>query len=278
MWPPEGAAPVGLDGFYARLAGTGSDYGPAFQGLAAAWRRGSEVFAEVALPDGTDPAGFALHPALLDAALQAVSVGTLGDEGQGVMPFSWRNVALYSSGADHLRVRLADLTDNTNNRNNTYNANSADGADSPGSAGSAGSAVSVQVWDPAGTPVASAESLAFRPRAGAAPRRPRTESLLRTEWTPVPAAPLPRHLTWALVGDGAPDAVTALSGVVTLDTHPTLRDLSEAPAAVPDRVLVVAPSFPGEPARATRSAAHWTLEQVQGWLADERSPDRGWSS
>ncbi|EPD96937.1 hypothetical protein HMPREF1486_00433, partial [Streptomyces sp. HPH0547] len=270
VWPPEGAAPVDLDGFYARLAGTGSDYGPAFQGLAAAWRRGSEVFAEVALPDGTDPAGFALHPALLDAALQAVSVGTLGDEGQGVMPFSWRNVALYSSGADHLRVRLADLTDNTNNM---YSANSADGAGNPGSAGnagSAGSAVSVQVWDPAGTPVASAESLAFRPRAGAAPRRPRTESLLRTEWTPVPAAPLPRHLTWALVGDGAPDAVTALSGAVTLDAHPTLRDLSEAPAAVPDRVLVVAPSFPGEPARATRSAAHWALEQVQGWLADER--------
>ncbi|MFE0061367.1 type I polyketide synthase, partial [Streptomyces sp. NPDC059003] len=242
VWPPADADPVDLDGFYARLAATGSDYGPAFQGLAAAWRRGSEVFAEVALPDGTDPGGFALHPALLDAAVQAVSVGALGDEGQGVMPFSWRNVALYSSGADRLRVRLADIAENT---------------------------VSVQVWDAAGTPVASARSLAFRPRVGAAPRRPRIESLLRTEWTPVPAAPLPRHRTWAIVGDGAPDAVAALSGAVTLDRHPTLRELSGA-GAVPDRVLVVAPSFWGEPARGARAAAHWALEQVQSWLADAR--------
>ncbi|WP_372347687.1 polyketide synthase dehydratase domain-containing protein [Streptomyces sp. KL116D] len=45
---------------------------PAFQGLTAAWRSGDDLYAEVR-PPADDPAGsggFALHPALFDAALQ----------------------------------------------------------------------------------------------------------------------------------------------------------------------------------------------------------------
>ena len=38
-WPPEGAEPVAVDTLYARLADIGYDYGPAFQGLRAAWQR-----------------------------------------------------------------------------------------------------------------------------------------------------------------------------------------------------------------------------------------------
>ncbi|MBO1420439.1 polyketide synthase dehydratase domain-containing protein, partial [Streptomyces sp. FH025] len=68
-WPPAGAEAVDLDGFYPALAESGLAYGPAFQGVRAAWRRGEELFAEVALPDGVSAAGFGLHPALLDAAL-----------------------------------------------------------------------------------------------------------------------------------------------------------------------------------------------------------------
>ena len=71
-WPPAGAEPVDLTGLYDRLADRGYEYGPAFQGLRAAWRRGDEVFAEVALPaDVPDAQAFGLHPALLDAALHA---------------------------------------------------------------------------------------------------------------------------------------------------------------------------------------------------------------
>nr|AEZ54376.1 PieA3 [Streptomyces piomogenus] len=51
-WPPAGAEPVGLDGCYRRFADLGIDYGPAFRGLRALWRRGEEVFAEVALAIG----------------------------------------------------------------------------------------------------------------------------------------------------------------------------------------------------------------------------------
>src|SRR5260370_1087343 len=67
------AGPVRVDlaGFYEEAAAAGSVYGPVFQGLRAAWRRGGEVFAEVALPADADAAGYGLHPALLDACLHA---------------------------------------------------------------------------------------------------------------------------------------------------------------------------------------------------------------
>ena len=48
-WPPPGASAIDLDGVYDALAEHGFEYGPAFQGLRAAWRRGEELFAEVAL-------------------------------------------------------------------------------------------------------------------------------------------------------------------------------------------------------------------------------------
>jgi hypothetical protein len=44
--------------------------------LRAAWQRGDELFAEVALPHADDRArdGFDLHPALLDAALHIAAL------------------------------------------------------------------------------------------------------------------------------------------------------------------------------------------------------------
>ncbi|MDT5134228.1 MAG: mycoketide-CoA synthase, partial [Mycobacterium sp.] len=71
IWPPPGATPVDIDGLYDRLAARGYGYGPAFQGLTAMWRRGDDIFADVSLPDdaGVSPAGFGVHPAVLDAAL-----------------------------------------------------------------------------------------------------------------------------------------------------------------------------------------------------------------
>ena len=63
----------------------GLEYGPVFQGLRGVWRRGGEVFAEVALDE--EQAGragsFGLHPALLDSALQASAVALLGDGAAG---------------------------------------------------------------------------------------------------------------------------------------------------------------------------------------------------
>ena len=40
VWPPVGAESVDISDGYAQLAARGYDYGPAFQGLLAIWRRG----------------------------------------------------------------------------------------------------------------------------------------------------------------------------------------------------------------------------------------------
>src|SRR6185437_3408340 len=44
-WPPSQAAAVVFEGAYDRLAERGYEYGPAFRGVRAAWRRGEELFA-----------------------------------------------------------------------------------------------------------------------------------------------------------------------------------------------------------------------------------------
>ncbi|WP_159056761.1 type I polyketide synthase, partial [Streptomyces yokosukanensis] len=137
-WPPAGAEPVPVDGLYGVLADSGFGYGPAFQGLRAAWRRGEEVFAEVALAGETAPEAtwFTIHPALLDSVLHAINLGSLvEDNGQGRLPFSWSGVSVRSTGADALRVRLSRV-----------------GRDS----------VRLDIADATGAPVATVDSLALR--------------------------------------------------------------------------------------------------------------------
>ncbi len=113
-WPPVGAEPVEVDALQDVLANKGLDYGPAFRGLRAAWRRGEEVFAEVGLEDGQLDGvdSFGLHPALFDAVLQAGAVRVVGEnerrqEREGVhIPFSFSGVELYERGVGSLRVAL----------------------------------------------------------------------------------------------------------------------------------------------------------------------------
>ncbi|MFB7630841.1 type I polyketide synthase [Streptomyces sp. NPDC056149] len=102
LWPPVDAEPLDLDDHYERLADRGFDYGPAFRGLRAAWRRDTELFAEVACPPGTadDAAQYGLHPALLDAARHVTLTA------QGTLPVAWHGVRLHAVGADTLRVHL----------------------------------------------------------------------------------------------------------------------------------------------------------------------------
>ena len=107
VWPPVGADAVDLSGRYQLMAESGYVYGPVFQGLRGVWRRGEEVFAEVVLPEQVeDAAAFGLHPALLDAALQAISLVDPDGLGERLLPFSWNEVSLHAGGASVLRVRL----------------------------------------------------------------------------------------------------------------------------------------------------------------------------
>jgi acyl transferase domain-containing protein/acyl carrier protein len=71
---------------YARLAGLGLEYGPAFQGIEQVWLRPGEALACLRLPQEarSGPRGYQVHPAMLDAALQlsAIAVG-LGETEPG---------------------------------------------------------------------------------------------------------------------------------------------------------------------------------------------------
>ena len=123
VWPPAGAEAVAVDELYDGLAERGLEYGPAFQGVRGVWRRDGELFAEVELPSAVEEqaGGFALHPALLDAALHAIAAWSGGAEADGGtggpdgtdgpsgawLPFSWERVGLFATGASHLRVALA---------------------------------------------------------------------------------------------------------------------------------------------------------------------------
>ncbi|MGW2256199.1 type I polyketide synthase, partial [Kitasatospora sp. NPDC001660] len=109
VWPPAGAEPLPVEGAYERMAEAGFGYGPVFQGLRAAWRRGDELFAEVALPEGVGADGFGVHPALLDAAMHAAILA--GGERETMIPFAWTGVTLSAVGASAVRVRIVRLGD-----------------------------------------------------------------------------------------------------------------------------------------------------------------------
>ncbi|WP_131741818.1 type I polyketide synthase [Actinomadura roseirufa] len=138
-WPPLNAEPIPVGDFYERMAADGYGYGPAFRGLRAAWRLQDEIFAEVEPPEGLDAGAFGLHPALLDAALQATSLlgADVPSDGRIPLPFAWRGVRLHAAGATSLRVR-ARFRD-------------------------ASSGYALTIADGNGAPVASIDSLILRP-------------------------------------------------------------------------------------------------------------------
>ncbi|MFP5388510.1 MAG: type I polyketide synthase, partial [Thermoleophilia bacterium] len=104
QWPPPGAEELEPDLLYERLLDAGIEYGPACQGLSAAWRLGEELFAEVELETGLDAAGFELHPFLLEAALQVRFLAE-GDVDRR-LPVAWSGVSLHGAVAvPRLRVR-----------------------------------------------------------------------------------------------------------------------------------------------------------------------------
>ncbi|WP_344318580.1 type I polyketide synthase, partial [Streptomyces yatensis] len=210
-WPPADAAEVEVGDRYAELRDVGFAYGPAFQGLRKAWRRGGEVFAEVALDEDTaeEAAAFGLHPALLDAALHALGLAGLGGtETEGRLPFAWTGVSLYASGAATLRVRMAAV---------------------------GGDGVRLEIADATGAPVAAVDSLVLRPVAAEQLRSARTayhESLYRVEWTTA-------GLVDATGADVATDGRWAALGTDTLGLGaPAYADLAALGEAVDSGVAL----------------------------------------
>ncbi|MGW6269156.1 type I polyketide synthase [Streptomyces sp. NPDC055060] len=293
VWPPAGALPVETDELYPALDALGYQYGSAFQGVRAMWRRGEEVYAEVVLPQErhAEATAFGIHPALLDAALHAGLIPEDPGAGRGAepprLPFVWSDVRLHATGATDLRVRLAPS-----------------GAD----------AMVVEVADTEGAPVASVGSLAMRPvdpgKLGGA-REEHHDALFRMEWVSRPVQDAEETLLgpWALVGDdglglgalldgtrarryadlsalGAEFEAVAATSTATADSTDTATVAAAATgtdsAFRPELVLACqlpVPEVscaddiaPGSPA-AVRAQLLKALSLVQSWLADERFAD-----
>ncbi|MEV0444358.1 type I polyketide synthase [Streptomyces spectabilis] len=230
-WPPPGAVAVDWDGGYDRWTALGYHYGPAFQGLRSWWRRGKEIFAEVALPEelAADAGLFGLHPALLDAALHAAVA-----EGPDCrLPFSWQGLSLRATGAAALRVWITP-----------------DGTDT----------LTLRLADGTGAPVASVEALALRPMPAGEPAAGPPDALFRVDWTEarVPEAP-GAPPSWAVVGTD--DLATGA---------PLHTDLAALAAAGPVPGTVLAPLTAAPTATGTHAVATRALSLIQEWLADDR--------
>jgi acyl transferase domain-containing protein/thioesterase domain-containing protein/NADP-dependent 3-hydroxy acid dehydrogenase YdfG/acyl carrier protein len=268
-WPPTDAEAVSGEELYDRMAELGVEYGPVFQGVRDAWRRGEEVLAEIVLPeDQRAQAGeFGVHPALLDAGLQAMAIGMLdGEEGEPRLrlPFAWSGVRLHSRGASSLRVRVSLKQ---------------------------AEELSLVAIDERGAPVVSIDSLVVRALAAGQlqdARGARHESLFGLEWValPAPARVLARDGLAVLSADTESELARELPAFEDL---PALLEALDGGAPPPAALLVdctaepaAAPSIdpgglppatsgidPGLPDTA-HAATRRMLSLLQGWLADER--------
>jgi acyl transferase domain-containing protein/NADPH-dependent curcumin reductase CurA/thioesterase domain-containing protein/acyl carrier protein len=225
-WPPADGEALGGDLLYDQLADAGYEYGAAFQGLAAAWRRGDEIDAQAALAEGQEQhaSAYGLHPALLDAVLQGVVLGEIdaGNVDAPVAPFSFTGVRLHAQHASEVRASL--VTDGAETR--------------------------IAVVDGSGAPVLSIEAFSTRPldqRGLRATPDGSSDALYAVQWEELSASAA-EALRIVALGDGE-----TLGG----ERHADLDALGEAladGAPTPDVVLVGAGAHPTHPAHRARSA------------------------
>ncbi|MEV5977412.1 SDR family NAD(P)-dependent oxidoreductase [Streptomyces sp. NPDC052114] len=222
-WPPAGAVAVPAGTLPVETTGA----------LQAVWRGDDEVFAEVALPEEreAEAAGFGLHPALLDAALDAARFaaraafgdsedGTQGESEDGTqgesdagrdveslwLPSSWRGVALHAVGATSLRVRIA---------------------------GAKPDALAVTLADATGAPVARVETLALTRRDVAGLVAESGAVAEAGEGVRVAVRRAPARRT-AAAGGGAPvgpDLARRLAGLPAAERTAVVADLVRAETA-----------------------------------------------
>ncbi|MEV0694186.1 type I polyketide synthase [Streptomyces sp. NPDC050388] len=241
VWPPVAGDPVDGQQVYRALGDLGFGYGSVFQGVRAAWSRGEEVFADLALDTDTAAraTAFRLHPALLDAVFHA-AVGHLaegGADGRVPLSFAFDGVQLTQSGVGALRARIARVAPDT---------------------------FCVEAVDATGALVLSMESVRSRPierRALAQLRGP--APLFDLEWVAVPA--VSKADTGRIVVLGDPAAVEA-------PEPPTCcADLAELAVLqdVPDTVVWSAPRGTGAGAADIHAGVLTTLALLQGWIAAE---------
>ncbi len=228
-WPPAGAQELDTELFYDRLEQDGYNYGPVFQGLRAAWRLGEDLYVEVAVEPDEDAGldGFAIHPALLDAALHSAFLGALHDGEAGALevPFAFSGVRLLGHGASVLRVRLAGAA--------------------------AQSEPSLLALDETGAPVLSIQALQTRAidRDRLKEARPASqEALFELRWAELQSAlPNGSSLHAAVLGGGASHLEGAGVELMRYQSLQRLELALETGAAPPELVLLEASSIVERP-------------------------------
>ncbi|MBB4909452.1 type I polyketide synthase [Actinophytocola algeriensis] len=245
-WPPPGATAVPVDGVYDELADLGLEYGPVFQGLQSVWRRGGEVFAEVALDEtqAERAARFAVHPALLDSALHALVAAATGER-RLALPFSWHDIAVTATGPAVLRVRITPAGDD---------------------------AYTIHLADQTGAPVATVGSLAVRPitpeQLAAATPSSAGQHLFTLDWVPVEVAPVEetesRRQRRAERRSDRRSEHRAERRAARAERRAARRAET---VRLPDNVVEIDVA-PGPLADAARDTAHQALELVREWLSD----------
>ncbi|WP_435604590.1 SDR family NAD(P)-dependent oxidoreductase [Streptomyces sp. bgisy130] len=252
VWPPAEATAVETTELYPALAAAGHAYGPPFQGVRAVWRRGDDLFAEIALPEErrAEAAAFGLHPALLDAALHPLWADGDDEARPARQPGRWRGVGLHTVGASVLRVRITRA---------------------------ASGECTVNAADATGRPVLTVEHLEPREVSSDALRgagAAQQDSLFRVEWTDVPSASIAVDVpqSWAIVGD---DPLRARSGLMKAgqyaERYPSMEALAkeiDGGAPVPDVVVVTAGRDTGgvDAADAVHRLTRQALSWAQEWL------------
>ncbi|ROQ57420.1 tylactone synthase/type I polyketide synthase PikAI [Streptomyces sp. 840.1] len=253
-WPPTGAEKVEPADVYGQFSDLGYEYGEVFAGIEALWRGDGEVFAEVRLPARVraDAAGYGVHPALLDTALQPWLAGGLLDvpDGSVLLPFAWKGITLHATGADSLRVRITPAGDG---------------------------AVRLDATDLTAAPVLTLDALVMRPLA-----QDRLDALLgatadsglplyRVAWQrPAgrPAVEPPARL--AVLGtDGFGLAAAGLAEAGAHADASALRAAVDAGAALPDAVVAQFPAGPQTTPEDVRALTARGLALVQDWLEQD---------
>jgi acyl transferase domain-containing protein/acyl carrier protein len=243
-WPPTGAERLDLDRVYDDLADQSIEWGPAFHGLAAAWREGDSIYAELALTDelAEQAPRFGLHPALLQPALQVATLCLDGDVPGAGLPGRLELASLEKGGASALRMK-ASRED--------------------------GRGISVELADGSGAPCGSVQALAaraidpgrLRAAAGAA------DSLFGLQWTSVDAAAPPEPAGIAILGD------LELAGLGA-ERYLDLGALVDSASLSAPAIVLVGGGAPGaavdSPARVALEIATEALSLLQSWVAEDR--------
>ncbi|MGH3312775.1 MAG: SDR family NAD(P)-dependent oxidoreductase [Streptomyces sp.] len=261
-WPPPGAVSVDLADL-ADLAPDPEDDGAGpqdpFRGVQALWRLGADLYAEVALKEElpADIDGFGIHPELLDAASRTLAAALHPDGAAARRVVSWAGLRLYATQATSVRVRLTALD-----------------ADR----------YRLALADPAGQPVAAAETLTLADPSDdvtARPQEPYGGSLFHLDWPEVPCPQGGTPGVWALLGDGTAslESELARAGVRVRACADTAAVFSRALGAPAPGVLLAAPadsasvSAPDSPAdhahRATEAALELLTERLTGEGTDD---------